>query len=63
MRRFWARRRGRPAVAGRPEADTGADWIDVAGLDELRCGRLAVRVAGDRVLVARPPSGQPTVSD
>jgi 3-phenylpropionate/trans-cinnamate dioxygenase ferredoxin component len=37
----------------RPEADTDTDWIDVAGLDELRCGRLAVEVVGVPVLLVR----------
>jgi nitrite reductase/ring-hydroxylating ferredoxin subunit len=54
MRRFWARGRGRPAAeAWRPAAGTDTDWIDVAGLDDLRCGRLLVEVAGVSVLLVQ----------
>ena len=53
MRRFWARGRGRSAAEARRPAGTGTDWIDVAGLDDLRCGRLVVEVAGVSVLLVR----------
>lgn len=54
MRRFWARGRGRAAAAvWRPAAGSDADWIDVAGLDDLRRGRLVVEVADVSVLIVR----------
>jgi 3-phenylpropionate/trans-cinnamate dioxygenase ferredoxin subunit len=54
MRRFWARGRGRPAAAAwRPAAGTDTDWIDVAGLGDLRRGRLVVEVADVSVLLVR----------
>jgi 3-phenylpropionate/trans-cinnamate dioxygenase ferredoxin subunit len=54
MKRFWARGRRRPAAAEwRPAAGTDTDWVDVAGLDELRSGRLVVEVADVSVLIVR----------
>ena len=64
MRVLWGRGRGR-AAAEEPgaAADSGTDWVDVAGLGDLSPGRLVVEVDGISVLIVRVRAGLVAVED